>query len=190
MSGQNNGSSDWGGKNTHLSYLKYKYIKIHKENRQKADTLVDQTLNLQHQHTPFCIQKSANRGRHCVWSHQHLVNYLALFILPEMEHHMSVSSTLGYNEHIWTAQNACKDLFLQVSISFFLFRSLINQMSTFAVLTHAQTQCLYGQSQLGIMCKRMCPLFCNACFCIVTLLLGLQDYLHNVREYSIKPVIL
>lgn len=55
-----------GEKTTHLSHFKYKYIKIQTENRQKADTLVDQALNLQHQHTPFCIQKSANRGRRCV----------------------------------------------------------------------------------------------------------------------------
>lgn len=49
------------------------------------------------------------------WS-QHLVNYLALFILPEIKNLMNVSSTFGYNEHIRTAQNACEptNIFLSV----------------------------------------------------------------------------
>lgn len=125
------------------------------------------------------------------WS-QHLVNYLALFILPEIKNLMSVSSTFGYNEHIRTAQNACEptNIFFRFSSHFFLFRSLTNQCQ------HLPHNCSHTHpvstrtESVKNACERAYPLFCNACFSIVSLLLGLLCYLHNVWEYSIKPVIL
>lgn len=158
---------------------------VHTEHRQKTDIPVPQILTHQYQHTPFWIQKSTNRGRRLIPASRELFS-------TEMDHHMSVSSTFGYNEHIRMAQNALqayKDLLSGFPL-IFLLRSLTNQCQHLPHrCPHMYTQCLHGQSHRGTVCEQTCPLFCNSCFSIVSLLLGLQGYLHNVWEYSIRPVI-
>ncbi len=91
------------------------------------------------------------------WS-QHLVNYLALFILPEIKNHMSVSSTFGNNEHIRMAQNAwdpTKIFFSCFPLIFFCLDHL--QISVnISLITHTHPVSTRTESVKNA-CERACP---------------------------------